>query len=251
MPTPEERFSNRVADYVRSRPSYPEAALDWIRETTGITSESVIADVGCGTGISSKLFLRRGCAVHGIEPNDAMRAAADSFLAEFPRFRSHRGTAEATTLPGQSVNLVVAAQAFHWFAGDAARSEFARILIPGGHIVVMWNARHLDTTPFLREYERLLLEFGTDYGEVRHENTGAAEFAGLFPDGYESRSFPNTQRFEFEGLRGRLLSSSYAPAAGHEKHAPMLAELARLFERHQTDGTVCFDYETEVHLGRG
>lgn len=246
---PEDRFSNRVADYVRYRPGYPAGILDWLREEAALSPVSVIADVGSGTGISSSLFLDQGCVVHGVEPNREMRQAAERLLAQRPAFHSVPGTAQATTLASQSMDFVVAAQAFHWFPAEETRAEFTRILKPGGWVVLLWNERRLDTTPFLRGYEELLLRFGTDYAAVRHEHIQAAELSGFFLGPYRQRSFPNQQRFDYAGLQGRLLSSSYTPAAGHPQHAPMLAGLRRLFDDHQANGEVIFDYLTQVYLG--
>lgn len=245
------RFSNRVADYVRSRPGYPEELVQTLRDAAGLKSTSVVADIGSGTGISTELFLRLGCLVSGVEPNREMREAAESQFRDQPRFHSVSGTAEATSLAATSVDLVVAGQAFHWFDVERTRTEFARILCPGGIVALFWNSRHLDTTPFLRGYEKLLQDFATDYQQVDHKRIDAAVLKSFFGgDHFQTRTFPNSQTFDFEGLRGRLLSSSYAPAAGHPRHAPMLLELARLFDEHAADGQVQFDYDTELFFGR-
>jgi ubiquinone/menaquinone biosynthesis C-methylase UbiE len=248
--TPEERFSDRVANYVRYRPSYPHAVLEMLRRETGLGPQSVVADVGSGTGISAELFLHEGCTVQGVEPNKEMREAAEGLLVACANFRSVNGTAEATTLADQSVDFVTAAQAFHWFKPAPTRKEFTRILRPGGWVVLMWNERQLDTTPFLRAYEALLMKHGTDYAKVRHENINAQALGAFFAGGnYETHTFPNEQRFDYEGLAGRLLSSSYAPAAGLPGHEAMMAELREIFERYQENGQVCFEYDTRVHLG--
>lgn len=243
------RFSDRVENYVKYRPGYPQAVLGILREETGLTPASVVADVGSGTGISAELFLRAGNPVIGVEPNAAMRAAAEALLANYPAFRSVAGSAEETTLPDASVDHVVAGQAFHWFDVEGARREFARVLRPGGWVVLLWNSRKMDATPFLRDYEALLQEFGTDYREVRHDNVTHAALAGFFFGVFRKRTLANEQRLDFDGLRGRLLSSSYAPAEGHPRHAPMLAELERIFAAHQRDGRVILEYETEIYLG--
>lgn len=245
-----ERFSDRVADYVRYRPGYPPATLDLLRREIGLSAASVVADVGSGTGISAALFLAAGAEVYAVEPNDAMRAAAESLLAGQAKLHSVPGTAEATTLPDASVDVVAAAQAFHWFDRERARAEFARILRPAGHVVLLWNSRHVDATPFLRAYEALLKRFATDYEAVNHQNVDASAVARFYAPGSCVRAvLPNSQTFDFTGLRGRLLSSSYAPAAGDPRHEPMLAELRRLFDDHAVEGTVRFDYDTEIYYG--
>jgi ubiquinone/menaquinone biosynthesis C-methylase UbiE len=244
------RFSDRVENYVRYRPGYPPGVLDVLREGTGLTPGSVVADVGSGTGISSTLFLGNGNPVLAVEPNAEMRAAAEARLGGVPGFRSIVGTAEATTLPDASVDQVVAGQAFHWFDPRLARREFARILRPGGWVVLIWNVRRTDATPFLREYEALLQRYGTDYARVRHENVGPAVLGAFYDGGsYGTRSLPNEQRFDLEALTGRLLSSSYTPTPDDPGFRPMLEELARIFERHAREGTVRFEYDTVIHFG--
>ncbi len=245
----EQRFSNRVENYIRYRPSYPQELIRLLEREANLSPESAIADIGSGTGISSELFLKAGYRVSGVEPNQAMREAAERLLSGHPRFRSVNGSAQATTLADQSIDLIVAAQAFHWFDTPEARAEFRRILKPGGKIALIWNERHLGSTPFLRGYEELLLRYGTDYAAIRHENIGAESLTLLFPTGYETHTFPNSQRFDYEGLEGRLLSSSYTPAPGQPGYEPMLAELRRLFDEHQQDGQVSIDYDARVHLG--
>jgi SAM-dependent methyltransferase len=180
-----------------------------------------------------------------------MRSAAERMLSGYPTFRSVNGTAEATSLEDRSVDAVVAAQAFHWFDAPRARAEFSRILKPSGWMVLMWNVRQVDSTPFLRAYEELLQTYGTDYAQVRHENTGDQELRQFFIDGvYVTHSIIHEQRFDLVGLKGRLLSSSYAPAEGHLHHQPMLNELANIFAQHQSGGEVCFHYATQIHIGR-
>lgn len=248
---PKQRFSNRVTNYVRYRPGYPDAVIDLLREVTGLPSSAVVADVGSGTGISAELFLRHGYEVHAVEPNREMREAAEHWLGGRPGFHSVEGAAQATTLRDASVDLVAAAQAFHWFAGEATRQEFSRILKPGGWVALIWNERKLDSTPFLSGYEELLIQHATDYGQVRHENTGPEVLRSFFLNGeYETFAVPNEQHFDYEGLKGRLLSSSYAPAEGQPGHEAMIAELVRLFDEHQEDGRVTFAYDTRVHVGR-
>jgi SAM-dependent methyltransferase len=247
---PTGRFSDRVENYVRYRPGYPEGVLQVLREETGLAPTSVIADIGSGTGISSELFLRDGNPVFGVEPNQAMREAAEALLQRYPHFHSVAGTAEATTLPGHSVDYVLAGQAFHWFDPQRAGEEFARILRPGGWVVLLWNSRRTDSTPFLRAYESLLQRYGTDYREVKHRNVGPEMLRAAFAGGrYELRRLYNEQRFDFYGLKGRLLSSSYTPTEEHPGYRPMLEELERIFRQYEEDGTIRFEYDTEIYFG--
>lgn len=246
---PTGRFSNRVEAYVRSRPGYPAAVLETLRTETGLTPAAVIADIGSGTGISSKLFLDNGNTVYGVEPNAAMRAAAERLLSGLPRFHSIAATAEETTLPDRSIDYVVAGQAFHWFDRERSRAEFARILLPVGWVVLMWNRKRTGT-PFLDGYEALLQRFGTDYREVRHENLTPADLAAFFRGPYTERHFANEQLLDRDGLRGRLLSSSFVPTEADPAFPAMMAELDRLFDQHSSGGSVHFEYETELYFGR-
>jgi SAM-dependent methyltransferase len=248
---PTARFSNRVGDYIRTRPGYPPGVLDVLRAETGLTPAMVVADIGSGTGLSAEMFLKNGNRVLGVEPNADMRAAAETLLASYPTFESVAGSAEETTLPDRSVDLVVAGQAFHWFDRPKARAEFRRILRPGRFVVLLWNTRRLDTSPFLRAYEALLQRFGTDYRQVVHTNIDRAALAEFFgPGGFREFHLDNEQLFDRDGLRGRLKSSSYTPPAGHPDHGPMLAELDRIFDEHNAGGRVRFEYDTEVYIGR-
>ncbi len=251
MDDPTQRFSNRVENYVKYRPGYPPEALDVMAAACGFTSEAAVADVGSGTGIFSRVLLDHGNRVFSVEPNAEMRAAAEHSLHDYPRFTSITGTAEATTLPAASVPFITVAQALHWFRPAPTRAEFARILQPGGWVIVLWNERHVDTTPFLRDYEELLLTFGTDYKEVRHANLDPARVRAFF--GSEVVKFTvlsNRQVFDYESLKGRLLSSSYAPDERHPNHSPMLARLEEIFSQHQTDGAVAFDYDLHLYASQ-
>ena len=251
-PKPEarDRFTGRVDDYVRARPGYPEVLVHDLAAAGLLAPGAVVADIGSGTGISTALFLAAGFAVVGVEPNAAMRAAAEAALARFARFRSLPGSAEATGLPDASVDLVVAAQAFHWFDAARTRTEFRRILTGPGWVALIWNARRAAGTPFLAAYEALLVEFGTDYAQVGHRGVGAERLEPFFGGSWETRRYENAQELDLDGLRSRLLSSSYIPAPGRPEHAAMLERLASIFDAHAEDGRVRILYDTEVHTGR-
>jgi SAM-dependent methyltransferase len=245
------RFSSRVEDYVRYRPSYPPALVELLRAQCGLSQASVVADIGSGTGLLAELLLRYGSHVFGVEPNREMRAAGERLLSGYPNFASVDGTAEATTLAAQSVNIVTAGQAFHWFDQARARVEFARILRPAGWVVLVWNERRSASTPFLAAYERLLQDYATDYAQVDHKRIGQESIGVFFaPGSFEVASFENRQVFDFDGVKGRLLSSSYAPEPGHPLHQPMIEQLHAIFDAHQSGGQVSFDYDTMVYYGR-
>lgn len=245
-----ERFSSRVENYARYRPGYPTAIIDLLRKECGLTPQSVIADIGSGTGKLSEIFLANGNLVIGVEPNDGMRKAAEAILAGMPNFRSVKGSAEYTTLMDSSIDFVVAGQAFHWFAPDRTKIEVTRILKAGGWAVIIWNQRQLAATPFLRDYESLLLEYGTDYRKVRHENSVEAVQSFFADSGYQLMRFDNYQVFDLEGLTGRVLSSSYTPEPGQPGFKAMMDELKKIFARHADNGNVSFSYDTTIYFGR-
>jgi SAM-dependent methyltransferase len=252
--SPTARFSDRVENYVRYRPGYPREVLDLLRDECGLRPSHVVADIASGTGVFTRLLLENGNSVFAVEPNTAMREMGIQQLESIGSPGSNRlvsvaGTAEETTLRSASVDFVTAAQAAHWFDLPRARAEFVRILRPGGWCVLIWNERETTTTPFLREYEQLLLTYGTDYKEVRHERTTAVIHEFFAPALSEERVFSLCQQFDYEGLSGRLLSSSYAPLEGHPSYAPMMQELRRIFRAHARDNTVDFEYKTRVFYG--
>ncbi|MDO3409831.1 class I SAM-dependent methyltransferase [Saccharibacillus sp. CPCC 101409] len=249
-PDSKARFSDRVEAYAKYRPGYPAEAVDYVCEAAGLSAGSAAADLGAGTGIFSKLLLERGVKVVAVEPNREMREAAEAALAGFEGFRSEDASAEATGLPDGSVDGIVCAQAFHWFDREAARIEFDRILKPGGRAALIWNARLTQGSAFLEQYEELLLRRGTDYSEVNHRNVSPDILHGFFKPGTLSeKRFPNRQTFDFEGLSGRVRSSSYVPAPGTPGYEPLMEELREIFDRNQENGRVFFDYETEVYIG--
>lgn len=244
------RFSNRVENYARYRPTYPAALIDILKSACGLTPDSIIADVGSGTGILSELFLKNGNTVVGVEPNASMRHFAADALQEFRNFVSVGGTAEATTMDPACVDFVTAAQAFHWFDQAKAKTEFTRILNPGGWVVLIWNERRLDATPFLRDYESLLVRYGTDYARVRHENV-EGEIADFYdPQPVTLKSIENLQHFDFESLKGRTRSASYTPEPGDANFELMFSELEEIFNEHKNNGMVTVEYDTRVYYGR-
>jgi ubiquinone/menaquinone biosynthesis C-methylase UbiE len=245
-----ERFSNRVENYVKYRPGYPKEILDLFATEMNLHRDSMVADIGAGTGISSKLFLENGNRVFGVEPNAAMRKAAEKFLKDYPNFRSVSGTAENTSLGGKSVDFVVAAQAFHWFDKAKTRQEFKRILKDQGFIALIWNERQLDSSTFLKDYERLLIEFGTDYEKVRHENITKETLRDFFRTDFEEAVFSNRQTVDFDGLKGRMLSASYVPTEENPRFAEMIKNLKSLFATHEENGKIQILYDTKIFYGQ-
>ena len=247
---PTARFSDRVENYVRYRPGYPPAILDLLRHECGLLPDHVIADVASGTGLFTRLLLENGNRVFAVEPNPEMREAGERMLESYRKLVSVNGTAEETGLLSASVDFVTAAQAAHWFDRPRARAEFVRILKPGGWCVLIWHERRTDATPFLREYEQLLLAYGTDYKEVRHEHTTDTIHEFYAPSAFRESVLAYRQQFDFKGVAGRLHSSSYAPLAGHSNYEPMMRELERIFRTHASNGQVEFEYTTRLFYGK-
>ncbi len=249
---PLRRFSDRVEDYVRYRPGYPAGVTQFLGAKAGLAIGSNVADVGAGTGIFTRMLLDTGAMVAAVEPNDAMRGAAETEFRGRANFRSVKGTAEATGLPGGSMSLITCAQAFHWFEPSGSRKEFRRILARDGWCSMIWNTAIVDGSDFAIGYERLKEEFGTDFKRVRHETVEkTGRFDGFFgPGNWERQDFGNSQTLDLKGLRGRLLSSSYAPKAGHPRFNAMIAALTVLFDSCQRAGAVRIEYKTEVYAGQ-
>ncbi len=247
---PTERFSDRVTNYARFRPDYPRAVVELLRAETNLSASSIIADVGSGTGLLARLFLEEGCTVYGVEPNRAMREAGEEALETYSNFVSLQGSAEATTLPDESVDYVTAGQAFHWFDVARARREWRRVLRPDGWAVLVWNNRRTGSTPFLRDYEAFLQRFGTDYAQVSMKYAHEESLREFFAGDYKCARFDHRQLFDFEGLKGRSLSASYMPTEDAPQFAPMLERLREIFDEHQKDNQVSFDYDTLVYYGQ-
>ncbi len=243
------RFDDRVKNYVKYRPHYPKEILDLIYREMGLDASSVIADIGSGSGISAKLFLENGNTVYGVEPNASMRQASVEYLRDFKDFLAIDGTAEETTLEADSVDFIIAAQAFHWFDNAKAPGEFRRILRKHGFVALIWNERQLDSNEFLREYERFLVDWGNDYQSVRHDQVDMERIESVFHAEFRSATFDNSQTLDFKGLIGRLASASYMPSEDDVQFPEMENSLNRLFTEHQEKGRIRILYDTKIYYG--
>jgi len=246
------RFSDRVANYVKYRPGYPPEVIDYLEEQCQLTLESVIADIGAGTGIFTKLLLDRGYKVFAIEPNDPMREEADRQLGYSERYHSMVGSANQTGLTDESIDLIVCAQAFHWFNTAETKTEFQRILKPDGYVALIWNNRDVEADNFAVAYDALLKQLsGSDYDKINHQNLKHDDFVRFYKDGqYKLTKFPNQQIFDFEQLAGRAFSSSYVPSEEIEAGQTFKKQLKEVFDLYQQDGVVVFKYDTEVYTGQ-
>ncbi len=242
---PTGRFSSRAGNYAKFRPSYPPALIGFLEQHLGLRKGRIVADIGSGTGIFTELLLLKGALVTGVEPNTAMRVAAEQRLGAYERFYSLEGRAEHTGLADQAIDLITVAQAFHWMDPIAAKKEFNRILRPGGHIALIWNIR-LQHTPFLRDYEDFVQEFGRGYDAANRIDEPAIR--ELFrPANLELRVFPQIRLMDEEGLKGLVLSSSYMPVAGDPRYNDMVYKLEEVFATHNESGLVAVEYETKLY----
>jgi len=243
------RFSDRVADYVKFRPGYPDSVFSALATRLSPELPRVAADIGAGTGIFSRGLLAHGFEVFGVEPNPEMRAASELALVAEARFHSGGGRADATALPDASVALVTAAQSFHWFDPEQCRREWQRILMPRGIVGVVWNQRRLGS-PFMQAYEAAM-QLLKEYDEINRWQRDRNAVARLFGENpFATLEFSHQQTFDWEGLRGRVLSSSYVPKPGAPGHDELMSALRRAYDAQQRDGVVQFDYVTRLHVGR-
>jgi SAM-dependent methyltransferase len=248
---PKERFSDKVEAYLHYRPHYPKEITPYLEEHLPLRKTDVVADIGSGTGFLAELFLENGNHIICVEPNKEMREAGEHYLARrFTNFKSVDASAEHTTLPDQSVDLVTVAQAFHWFHHDEFRAECRRILRGKHTVVLLWNIRDETESPFLREYESLVKKYGENYEQIRRKHSSEMEVKSFY-EGKPilSAMFRHSQFFDFEGIKGRLLSSSYIPGEGSPRFQEMIEELKELFEKYHTEGKIELPHETKLFLG--
>ena len=242
---PKKRFSSRVENYIKYRPSYPLEIIEFLKGKKILAEDSVIADIGSGTGILTRLFLDNGNQAYGIEPNKDMRKAAEKFLQKYTNFTSLDGSAESTGLEENCIDLITAGQAFHWFDVKKSKREFKRILKPNGNIALIWNNRGKAGGGFNSSYENFILKYGVDYREVRKNERNVDLFFN-----YQKEIFYNFQELDFVSFKGRVLSSSYIPLANNPIFPKMILELEDLFNKNQRNGFIRIEYDTEIYLGK-
>ena len=249
--TGKERFSDRADDYRKYRPSYPEEIIGQLKAACGLSADAAVADIGSGTGIFTAMLLDHFIKVYAVEPNDAMRKTAESDLAQHPHFVSVKGSAEDTKLESYSVQLAIAAQAFHWFDHDKTRTELQRILTGEKWVALIWNDRMPTGSDFQRDYDNMFRKYVPDYLKNRVNLVNPGMIEDFYrPNGYEMRELPNQQVFDYESLNGRLFSSSYVPKEGQPGHDEIMKEAKRIFDANQFNGTVTLKYTTKIHIGK-
>lgn len=245
-----KRFSNRVDDYVKYRPSYPNEITKYIlSEKFNLTNTSVAADVGSGTGIFTEILLKSINTVYSVEPNDEMRNEAEKRLGKFSGYFSVSGSAESTNLKSCSIDFITVAQAFHWFDLGKTKEEFKRILKSNATIFLIWNKRRIDTD-FLDEYEKIIQAKIPEYKEVNHHNITQDILKQFLDKDFSRTEFKYNQAFDFEGVIGRLRSSSYCPKPGTKLYTEIEGEMKRNFDRNSINGKASFNYDTEVYSGK-
>lgn len=247
---PTARFSKRAEDYARARPSYPVEVIGLLRRECGLSPQSAVADIGCGTGFLAKLFCEVGSRVIGVEPNLDMRQAAQAYLSAYPNFSIAEGRAEETGLPAASADFITAGQAAHWFAAEPARREFQRVLRPGGWLVLVWNDRRYGPAPFMVAYEQLTQRFAKEYAHVKAlwDHSRLEELFGC--RNYRVAEFYNEQRLDCAGLIARMLSASYMPNRDDLAFPAMMHAIRKLFDKYEEQGIVTVEYDTRVFYGR-
>lgn len=245
-----KRFSNRVDDYVKYRPHYPIEIINFLQNSYALSTDKLVADIGAGTGISTALFLDAGYPVIAVEPNTEMRDKAIELLSSFTGFKAVDGTAENTALQAGSIDAVIAGQAFHWFNAQNTRTEFKRILKPEGIVILIWNERKTESA-FEQEYNQLIIKHGQEYVKLDHRNIDAEHIGAFFaPEPFRLEVFQNKQVFDFEGLTGRLISSSYMPTKDQAGYIPMISDLKNLFNEYQQHDMITINYDTKVYVGK-
>ena len=242
---PLNRFCDRAGDYAKYRPSYPSAAIDTILEGLGSPSQLVAADVGAGTGISARLLAERRVRVLAIEPNVAMRQAAQFH----PLVQFQDATAETTNLPDASVNLVACFQAFHWFNPKPTLQEFHRILKSPGRLPIVWNERS-SHDEFTASYTRLLQIASNYHPAEEHRVTIEPLLSSPLFSNVQNYTFVYKQEVDLAGLIGRATSSSYIPREG-VLHQQLVSSLQQLYESTCNEhGLVRLVYRTLVYLAQ-
>lgn len=242
------RFTGRVANYVKYRPGYPPEILHLLEKEIGFDQFKDVADIGSGPGKLARLFLNNENLVYGVEPNDEMREAGEKLLKDYINFISINGTAEFTTLADRSIDVIVSGQAFHWFDTEKAKTEFNRILKPGGFVVLIWNKRDAEKSAFMQDYEKIVTECCPDYNpELDLDEKVFNKFYGV--RNFRLANFRNQQVFDFNGLKGRMLSASYVPV-DNSANKEAVGRLKEIFEKHNKNGNIKFEYNTKVYFGK-
>lgn len=264
---PTMRFDGRAKQYSKFRPSYPAPLLDYLRETVGWDANYKIADIGAGTGIFTSLLLEQGYEVVAVEPNNDMRNELQQQLQPYSttvhddkvsdeqepgqRLSVSAGSAEATGLANASVQGIVCAQSFHWFDAELARAEFKRVLVSQGKVVLLWNQRDIEASPFMEAYEALFMKYGEQYSKVKHKQISVENLTPFYGGKNPAlASFRYEQSFDKDGLIGRIASSSFSLTEQDARYEAFISDVDELFAKHEQHGEVTMKYRTDVYWGQ-
>ena len=250
MPDTYSHYSRTVEYYSRYRPRYPQTLIEWLKNECTLLPAHIIADIGSGTGQMTELFLKYGNVVYAIEPNADMRRVAEKELRTYSNLKSLDATAEATTLPDNSVNLITVGNAFHWFNHSQTRKEFFRILKPHGWVILAWNLERSNGSPFAVAFEGFWQKYidPDAHFNKRKRPDYITQFLGA--NHVKEISFDNYQVCDYEALKGVILSFLKAPQPEDQRYPVMLDELKALFSQHQENSVVTLEYDTAVFYGQ-
>lgn len=245
-----DKFSGRAESYVKARPDYASEMIHYITDKFGITENTIIADVGSGTGKFSKEFLKLGCKVFCVEPNDDMRNTAEKLLSSYPNFISVNGTCDNTALEDKSIDIVTVAQAFHWFDADKFKLECKRILKTGGTVVLAYNHR-VDSSEFVIENAEICKKFCPNFKGFSNKfnDTAISKINTFFNGKYEIQKFPNNLTYSKEKFIERMLSASYSLTEKDNNFDEYIKALEQLFDKYSVDNIVTMPNESFSYIG--
>ncbi|KNY25844.1 class I SAM-dependent methyltransferase [Pseudobacteroides cellulosolvens] len=246
-----DKFTNKVTDYIKYRPSYPKELIDYIEIEAGLADDSIVADVGAGTGIFTMLLANKVGKVYAVEPNFNMRTACIQYCSDLNNFAAVDGSAEDTNLSDKSVDYVTVAQAFHWFDRQKTKVEFQRILKPHGKAILIWNSR-VPESELIKENDELCRSLCPEFSGF----SGGSGFSPLlysdfFKDGYcEYREFDNNRLLTLESYIGSSLSASYAPSERDENYKSFIDGLTSLFHKYSNNSVLILPNRTRCYVGK-
>lgn len=247
-----ERYSDKTEDYAKYRPNFPDELVEYLYMKGDISNTAVIADIGSGTGRFTRLLLEKGNLVYGVEQNNEMRIKAEELLSQFSKFVSIKGSAERTGLEDKSIDLITIAQAFHWFNKEESLMEFKRILKDNGQVFIVWDDFVSDYNDFTKELSAASSTFRNvqPQSDVK-KSTRNEMIEEFFKDNkYITTTFMREIYQGFDGIKGGMLSASYAPKLGEENYEVFILELQRVFDKYQNNGSVCTAFRSVCYLGR-
>lgn len=247
-----ERYSSKTDDYAKYRPNFPNEIVEFLYSNDFINSNSIIADIGSGTGRFTRLLLEKGNKVYGVERNDEMRAKAEQLLSQYSNFISIRGSAEETVLTDNTIDLITAAQAFHWFNKEKCLSEFKRIIKKNGKVLILWDDFLTNYNNFSIEYGKVLNKYRiVELGQMEKRFTRTEMISDFFRNNkYETLSFTHEIYQNFNSIKGGALSASFTPKPDEVNYKPFLLELQEVFEKFQSEGKVLTAFQTICYLGK-